>query len=267
MLSRDTKVSARTREDCLFSVQKNGFERWNETIPFSLSLPDNGNMSRKTNALLALIFDILTFGVVLFSILWLYFGPGGVLAIGGVHAFKYFTVQSNALLGVVALGLVPLDILLYQGKKDLLPKWAFSILHLSVMATNVTMLTVIFFLGPTMGYGFLYQRANFFLHLVNPLLGLIRYLFFSLNSEEVNWKASFLGILPVVLYGTFYIANVVSHNGYGNVDYDWYGFASSGVFGAFLSIFVMLVATALGSVGQYFLWKAIKKAFSKKEEN
>lgn len=50
-------------------------------------------------------------------------GGTGALSVQGLDAFKYFfTVDSNALMGLCALVLVPFDILVLLGKKEKTPK-------------------------------------------------------------------------------------------------------------------------------------------------
>ena len=208
----------------------------------------------------ALAIDVLTAVFVAASMIWLFLGPDGSLLAHNMTAFRYFTVDSNVLLGVVALTMIPLDVMVLKGKWEKLPRWAFLLLHTATMSTNITMLTVLFFLGPTMGYGSMYAHSLLFLHLLSPLAGLARYLFFSAKSETMVWHLSMLGAGPMILYGTIYVINVVAHDGYGDSNYDWYGFGSGGPGVAAFSSILMLVLSLGGSIGYYFARCGLIKA-------
>ena len=230
---------------------------------FRLSEIMENVQNRRLTSILSLVSDLLIAGLVLVSIVWLFNGRAGVLRATDASAFKIFTVQSNVFLGLICLILVPFDILMIVEKVEKLPKWALILLHAGEMSTNITMLTVVFFLGPTMGYGFMYVDANLLMHLVTPLLGLVRFLLLSKDAEKVDWRLSFLAAIPMLLYTVYYLIGVIANNGYGNPDYDWYGFGAAGPMGAIVSGIVMVLFDIAGSAGFFFARGGIVKLLEK----
>ena len=206
----------------------------------------------------SLLLDGLLVILIIASIIWMFWGFDGVLLASNAEGFKYFTVESNLLLGIAAAVSLPFDIQILQGKREDRPKWLFLLNHAVVVSTSVTMLTVLFFLGPTMGYELMFMQVNLLMHLINPVVGLIRYLCFGHEEGKVKWQLSLLGALSVLLYGFVYTLNVVIHNGYGDPKYDWYGFGASGARGGILSAFLMAFLTALLSVALYFAREGIR---------
>ena len=115
----------------------------------------------------------------------------------------------------------------------------------------------IFFLGPTLGrtYGFfsLFEKSNFFLHLVNPVLGIVTFLCFE-KSSRIASRHTFTAIIPLVLYAVYYVIVTLSHtvNGVAAKGYDWYGFFFLGVKSAYIVLPVIIVISWLIS---FALWK------------
>ena len=226
---------------------------------------NNSIMSKKGDAILTSILDIAIFGIVLMSILMMYFGPNEALASQGIALFKYYTTESNALLALIALVCFPLDLMVALGKRDHVEKEFLVLLHVGNTATTLTFLTVVAFLGPTIGYGAMYAGANLFLHLVTPLLGLCRFLFFGRSTNPMKAKESLIGISTMALYGIVYMINVFVHDGFGQVEYDWYGFGSAGPVMAVVSFFLILIGTALIAIGCHFARVGIQKSLSRRK--
>lgn len=179
--------------------------------------------------LFALIFDLAIVAAVAFSAIWLFLGSNGPLPEGEIGYLKYFTVQSNLLLGSVALTAIPFDALLLAKKRSSSPK-ALRIAYLCLnVGTALTMLVALSFLAPTMGFELIFSNAYIFMHLLTPLFGLARILAFEPNTDRLSWKWSFLGIIHMGIYGIFYTINIAIHNGYGDLQYDWYGFGRGGL--------------------------------------
>lgn len=174
---------------------------------------------------------------------------------------KYFTVQSNFVLGIVALVALPMDLLLILGKIKASPLWTRILLYAASVGTTITMLTVIFFLGPTMGYGNMYNDANLFMHLLTPLFGIARVIFF--EKEHLHFSATFIGVIHMMVYGVFYLSNIVVNNGYGTLQYDWYGFGAGGLGLGILALFIMVLVAYGVAFLTYFLQKKIAKNWSK----
>ena len=73
---------------------------------------------------------------------------------------------------------------------------------------TVTLLTVIVFLGPALGYKSQLSGAGFYYHLVGPLLAIVSFCFLE-RVFDLSFVLSLLGIVPVLLYGLFYLYKVV----------------------------------------------------------
>lgn len=132
------------------------------------------------------------------------------------YAFRFFTVQSNVLCAVSALCMV------------FFPDsgWAWTLKYIGTAAVTVTMLTVFFFLAPTMG-GLkpLLQGNDFFMHLTTPLMAIVSFCIF--EKRGMTFSAALLGMLPLVLYGGWYLYKIL----YAPADRRWedfYGFNRGG---------------------------------------
>ncbi|MBO4837807.1 MAG: hypothetical protein J5493_00325 [Lachnospiraceae bacterium] len=112
-------------------------------------------------------------------------------------AFRFFTVLSNVFCAVTALLMC------------LLPDWqpAWLLKYLGTAAVALTMVTVLVYLGPAIGYGKLLARYDFFLHLFTPLLAIVSFCFF--EKRGMGWGTALLGVIPMLLYAFLYLYHVV----------------------------------------------------------
>lgn len=180
----------------------------------------NSNNKRRFATLLvigALIF-LTTVGAVLYGMIQ----PRGEFT--GVGTFKMFTTDSNILSALVSLILCGFAIARFCGWRGNIPRWVTS---LSLAATTGVMLTFIIaagFLGPMMGPHYLriFAEDTFFLHLLNPLLAAINFIFF-LPSEKMRFTDALIGIVPMVIYSAVYTGQVLSGKWF-----DFYGFTFGG---------------------------------------
>lgn len=193
-----------------------------------------------------------------FAVAWMMSGiKAGVLSAAKLSALKYFTVDSNILMGLFAL-LAALDQgKILRGKKDEVSASSYILKLTGTVGVTLTMLVTIFFLGPTMGrtYGFfaLFEKSNFFLHLFNPVLSIIVFLCFE-KSSKIAFGHTFTGIIPLLIYSVYYVAETVTHMTDGVIDkgYDWYGFFVLGIRSAFIVLPLIIIITWLIS---FALWK------------
>ena len=134
----------------------------------------------------------------------------------GRAAFRFFTVQSNALCAVSALFMCVAPS----------AAWAWTLKYVGTAAVTVTMMTVFLFLAPSMGsLKKLLAGADFFMHLATPLLAIISFSF--LEKRGMGFGTALLGMLPVLLYGSWYLYKVI----YAPEDRRWndfYGFNKGG---------------------------------------
>lgn len=156
-------------------------------------------------------------------------------------AGRYFTVQSNIFAAAVSVLMVIGDLMILYGG---LPSLPFALLILKLCSTVSVMLTffiVLFYLLPRFGLTDLFLGANFYMHLVVPLLS-----FFSLilceGMTAIPVVYVLVSVIPVTAYGILYAYNVIFRRPEKAWD-DMYLFNSNGKWG--LILFLMLVITAV----------------------
>ena len=212
---------------------------------------------------LSLVFNILIFVFVLFATVAMYtgfefMGHADQLVASSVKMLQFYTVQSNLLMGLMALVFVIYDILLLKGKISKMPNALYLLKLTFTVGVSVTLLTVVLYLTPiTKGAAMLYINANLFYHLLVPLLAIATLVFFE-KSNAISFKHTPLCLLPTVLYGIYYIINAFTHVVDGKVpaEYDWYLFAQGGTIATILAFTIMLLFTYVLTL---VLWKLNKK--------
>ena len=133
----------------------------------------------------------------------------------GRPAFRYFTVLSNVLCAAAAL-------LMCVAPNC---RWVWLLKYVGTAAVTVTLLTVFLFLGPTLGYGKLLKGGDLFMHLLTPLLAVASFGF--LEKRGMRFAEALWGLLPVALYGVWYLYKVVLAPQHRRWD-DFYGFNRGG---------------------------------------
>ncbi|KIR03984.1 hypothetical protein P261_02799 [Lachnospiraceae bacterium TWA4] len=186
-------------------------------------------------------------------IAWLYMvirgGDGQALTAKSIESLKYFTVLSNLFNGVVSF---TYSWWLSKGSKLTANKKLCKLI--STTAVGLTFITVIGFLGPLYGYGKMFQGANFWLHLVLPVLSMASYMFFE-EDLQLPFKYTVYPVLAPLAYGIGYVGNVLM-NVSGRKLHDFYGFFLWGNKGAVVAACVVLlitwlIAVILNRVGYY----------------
>ena len=220
-------------------------------------------MNIKTKNIIALLVDVVLVAMISASCIMLFNGSNGVPKSGNIEFLKYFTVLSNIMMGFAALIMIPVDILILAHKKEKCPLWAKSFMHVSATGVALTMLTVFFFLGPSMGFDIMFVQANLFMHLLSPIVAIIRVIFFEHEEERLPFYATFFGVIPLSIYGAFYLINIIVHNGYGTAQYDWYGFGASGLGLGIVSYVVVSLSVYLISFLLYFGQKKMLALYKK----
>ena len=175
-------------------------------------------------------------------ILSFFFWRDASLGGSGWSDLKYFTVESNLLVGIVAIVFVVLRL---TNGAEKMPKWIVFLKFISSAAVFVTFMVVILFLGPLYGYGRMYYGANLFFHLLIPLFVIAEEIF--LEEGKISFRQSFLAVIHPVLYGIGYLTNCLV-NGIGSwetVRNDWYSFLEWG-YPVGIVIFFVIAAIAWG---------------------
>ena len=190
---------------------------------------------------------------------------GGVLTTSGAEMFKFFTIDSNVLMGVIALFTALQLRQVIRGQREDLSTACYVWYLAGTVGVTLTMLVTVFFLEPTMAPQFglfaLFAGSNFLLHLFNPLLAIVTFTVFE-KTRKIPFRHTLTGIVPMVLYAVFYLANCMRHavNGMVDIAYDWYGFLAGGVKTVWIVIPVIFLFTWLISIA---LWRLNRRKSEK----
>lgn len=209
--------------------------------------------------------NIVSFVLILLSSIWmfsgLHFGTApGALEANRLMMFKYYTVDSNVIMGFIALYAAIMQKKVLDGKSTILPVHFYIVKLIGVVGVTLTMLVTIFFLVPTMGFVTCFNNSNLFLHLVNPIISIVTFLCFE-STDTLAFKHSFTGISTMLIYAVYYVTVAVIHSHANVVDegYDWYGFLVMGVTSGFIIIPLIVLITYLISLCLWFVNRKLYK--------
>lgn len=221
-------------------------------------------MNRKQKisfALNCLIFVFTVFATVSMMIGFNFMSGEKVLSSTSYKAFKYFTVDSNVIAGLVSLCYMIYLYLMSKSRIKEMPKFMSYLKLASTTGVTLTMMVTVFFLAPksTTTYFAYFMNSNFFMHFLTPLLCIITFAFF--EPVEFSFKETFYGTCFMILYALFYIPNILLHLDNGKVlpEYDWYGFLFAGLNTIWFVIPLLLLITWLFSICLWFVNKKCAK--------
>ena len=211
--------------------------------------------------------NVLIFMLELFAVIWMMSGKGGGILSGSrLSALKYFTVDSNILLGITAIIAAIDEKRVLDGKKSGVSTSTLIAKLVGTVGVTLTMIVTVFYLVPitaaTYGVFALFTYSNFFLHLLNPILAIITFLFFE-QTDSIAFRHTFTGIVPMLIYAVYYVSVALSHSSNGRVlkGYDWYGFFAFGIESAVIIVPILILLTYGIS---FLLWKLNRRAFEKR---
>lgn len=170
------------------------------------------------------------------------------LEAGSIEMFRYFTVDSNILAGIVSLVMIIYEIKLLNNKISTIPDTIYILKFISTSAVSLTFLTTAIFLTPQYGIYNLYSNTNLFFHLIVPLLAIISYI--SLENHNSKYKYAILGIIPMFIYSIYYVSMIIVNlnNGGLTYKYDFYGFLRGNINNAYMVLPIMYLVTYLISL-------------------
>ena len=197
-----------------------------------------------------IITNSIIVALMIVAVLLMFFGEAGVLASTRWSAFKYFTIQSHVFAGLASLFSL-IYLLVKKGEKY--PGWLIVVKMVSSVSVGVTFTVVMTYLGAVYGYPLLFNNANLYLHGIIPVLAMTFFALFE-PKTKLGFIMNLYSLLPVIIYGIFYLTNVAVRNDYGNIKgADWYAFGAYGLGIGFLCLFIIIVMSFGISVGLYFL--------------
>ena len=195
--------------------------------------------------IISLLLNLLIAILVLLA--WLYMSltvdRHGRFSAEGLWNLRYFTVISNVMQGIASLLTVP-RLLRKKPLSQALVRFRF----MATVSVSLTFFTVLLFLGPVFGFDGMYDGANFWFHLIVPVLAMVDFCAVDRNGAVV-FSDTRLAVLPMLLYGFLYVGNIVVNGiGKGTDTNDWYGFAVWGPKSAAVVFVCMTVAAWLIAV-------------------
>ena len=106
----------------------------------------------------------------------------------------------------------------------------------------------------------LLQNSNFFYHLIIPILSIITFCFLE-KTSDIKIKKLIYSLLPVIIYGIYYLINILIHveNGIVPRKYDWYLFVQKGMNQIYIIFPLILLITYIITWGIWFINKKDKK--------
>lgn len=213
-------------------------------------------MKKKLSLILNIIIVILTIfaSFLMFTGIKITHGAEPILETTKIGMFKFFTVDSNIFMGIIAL--------IYAIKEITNKEITKTMYKLKLMATTAVSLTFIIvftYLGPISKDGIisLLQNSNIFFHLVIPVLSIITFTLFE-RTNKLKLKDSLYGIIPTIIYAVLYLINILIHMENGKVSpvYDWYWFVQNGVKTAIIVAPMIIIISYIISL---ILWKLNRK--------
>lgn len=219
-------------------------------------------MEKQKRIKIAFIINICIFALEVLSIIWILSGftitDSSILAGSKKDLLKYFTLDSNIFMGIVALLAAIYEYMILKGKMNNTPKYCCVLKLASTVGVTLTMLVTVFYLTPlfskTYGWFALFENSNFLLHLLCPLLSVIVYIFFE-KENTVGFLDNLYSLIPVGLYTAYYVTVTLTHLD-GDVPmpgYDWYGFMLLGKETVPIVVILFGVITFAISIGLWWL--------------
>ena len=134
--------------------------------------------------------------------------------------FRFYTTLSNLFCAAVCLAVAVSRII---GE---VPPLILVLKYISTVSVTVTFMTVMLYLGPILySYKDMLSGPDIWLHLICPVLAIVSLLLW--DKIEMPFAAVFLGALPVLVYGCFYLYHVNPAPADKRWD-DFYGFNRTG---------------------------------------
>ena len=172
-----------------------------------------------------------------------------------IGMFRFFTVDSNIFMGIVAIIFSIKEIELIKDKITSIPSKIYILKLIATVGVALTFAIVFGYLGPIAKGGIpsMIKNSNLFFHLLIPLLSILNFIIFE-RTDKIRFKSTFIGTITAVIYGIYYLINVLIHMEDGRVStiYDWYWFVQGGVWQAIIVIPLVLGITYAISV---LLWR------------
>ena len=201
----------------------------------------------KISIIINIIITILvTIGTVFMLIDFQFMGREAALTATRIETFKFFTVDSNILMGIVSFIYTVFALKLEKKEIKEIPSFVYLLKLASTTGVVLTFLVTGLFLAPTSKIPFFafYKNSNLFFHLLVPILSFITFCFLE-KSKKLSFKQTIIGVIPMIAYSIIYTTSVLTHieNGIVSNKYDFYGFLRGGLNTIIFVISLMFIIT------------------------
>lgn len=191
----------------------------------------------KTKTILSLICNCVFFFVTT-GIFISYFFVKTKLIQSGWQSLRFFTTDSNLLTAVAAALVVVCDIQKLRGKRTDIAKPFMLLKFMGVISLLLTFCTVMCLLVPVYGAAMQLTGTAFHMHVTAPVLSFVSFVFLEAD-RKISLAQSFLGLVPMALYGTVYFLQVLVFENW----MDFYAFNQGGRW--YITVPVIFTATCL----------------------
>ena len=212
---------------------------------------------------ISLIINIIIVLLVIMTSIFMFTGftfmkNNTLLEASKIEMFKFYTVDSNILIGIASLLLAINEIKLLNKKIKEIPIFIYILKLIATSGITLTFITTAFFLAPQYGICAMYNNNNLFFHLIIPILSIITYVIY--EKYDNKYKYAPLGMLPMFIYSIYYTTNIILHlnNGCLSFKYDFYGFLQGNINNIYIVIPFIYFVTYLISLLLIFFNKNIK---------
>ena len=133
-----------------------------------------------------------------------------ILESSNLSMLKFFTVDSNMLMGIVSFIFVIKEYKILNGEKVSITLYDYILKLVSTTAVALTFFIVFAYLGPISEHGILsmIMNSNLFFHLLIPVLSIIDFILYEKN-DLIKFKYTLFGIIPTFIYGIYYFSQVI----------------------------------------------------------
>ncbi|MBQ2688684.1 MAG: hypothetical protein IJG05_01270 [Solobacterium sp.] len=203
-------------------------------------------MKQDKTRTIRMILSALIFVLVFYAWITMMIHGEGSLQETGLRSLKYFTVDSNLLMGIAALILLLEDLAVLRRRKNEVSAGAVRICYAGTVSVMLTFLVTVLFLTRIYGLWVLLVGANFWMHLVVPLLS--AYLFAAyVHDRRLDRHDTAVSLIPLALYAVYYVGMILRY-GLEDPRTDWYFFGFAGIQTlpfVLLIIFLVTLGTSL----------------------
>lgn len=210
----------------------------------------------KRSFVLNIIIVILVIIISIFMFTGFKFMPDEtLLELTKMEMFKFYTVDSNILMGIMALIMVIYERKLLKKEIKEIPKFVYLLKFIGTSAITLTFVVTLFFLSPQYGFYAMYNNSNLFFHLVIPVLSIITYVIY--EKHDTKYSYAVLGIIPMFIYSIYYASMILIHLNDGGLTfkYDFYGFLRGNINNIYIVLPVIYLFSYLISITILFLNK------------